>query len=142
MIVDANILLYVSDEQAPEHSRAHAWLTTALNGSTRVGLPWPSLLAFLRISTQPRVVRSPLSGPVAWAQIEKWLERDIVWIPAPTSRHAQIMAGFIQRYRITANLVPDAHLAALAVEHGVPIASVDTDFARFEEVRWINPLER
>jgi len=140
MIVDANILLYVSDEQAPEHSRAHAWLTTALNGSTRVGLPWPSLLAFLRISTQPRVVRSPLSGPVAWAQIEKWLERDIVWIPAPTSRHAQIMTGFLQRYRITANLVPDAHLAALAVEHGVPIASADTDFARFEEVRWINPL--
>jgi len=140
MIIDANILLYATQVRAPEHARAALWWNQQLDGSTLVGVPWPALLAFLRISTNPRALDNPMTAKGAWSMVEKWLERDIVWIPAPTNRHAQIMAGFIQRYRITANLVPDAHLAALAVEHGVPIASADTDFARFEELRWINPL--
>lgn len=140
MIVDANILLYATDESAREHTRARQWWEQQLSGTTRVGLPWASLLAFLRISTHPRASRNPMSGPQAWALIEQWLARDVVWLPNPTIRHAQTMAALVERYRVAANLVPDAHLAALAIEHGVPIVSADTDFARFNEVRWINPV--
>lgn len=140
MIIDANILLYATDARAPEHERARPWLEQQLNGMTRVGLPWPSLLAFLRIATHPRASRNPMTSAQAWARIEKWVECDVVWQPRPTERHTQIMAGFVDRYRIIGNLVPDAHLAALAHEHGVPVVSADTDFARFDEIRWINPI--
>ena len=95
------------------HATAADWLTEQLNGPRRVGLPWQSLAAFLRIATHPRAFERPLPASVAWARVTDWL---------------------------SGNLIPDAFLVALAVEHGLTVYSTDTDFARFDEVRWENPL--
>ena len=140
MVVDANLLLYARDASSPFHVAALTWLTGALNGNARVGLPWPSLLAFLRIATNPRAYEDPLQPQVAWAQVEAWLAAPASWVPLPTDRHAVVLGDLVSRYQLRANLVPDAYLAALAIEHGVPLCSADTDFARFAEVRWVNPI--
>jgi toxin-antitoxin system PIN domain toxin len=141
MLVDANLLLYARDTGSRHHDRAVAWLTDVLNGPTRVGLPWPSLLAFLRIATNPRAYEAPLGPDAAWAQVEDWLAAPAAWVPLPTERHAEVLGRLVARYDLRANHVPDAHLAALGIEHGLAVCSADTDFARFSEVRWVNPLD-
>ncbi len=140
MIVDANLLLYAVDESADRHAAARTWLEEALNGDVQVGLPWSSLLAFVRIATHPRVSTRPLSGDRAWTLVEQWLAAPTAWVAEPTSRHADVLGGLVRRHNLTGNLIPDAHLAALAIEHGVALCSTDTDFARFTEVRWVDPL--
>jgi len=140
MLLDANILVFAVNEAAPEHERARAWLESSLNGNRRVGLPWESLVAFVRLVTNPRVVPMPLSPGDAWEIVESWLAAPVAWIPVPTDRHAAVLGNLVRRYRPAGKLVPDAHLAALAIEHGAEVVSADTDFARFTEVRWSNPL--
>ena len=140
MLVDANILFFAVNEAAPEHDRAAAWLEETLNGSRRVGLPWESLTAFVRLATNPRVVARPLAPLDAWSFVEDWLTAPAAWVPVPTERHAAVLGELVRRYRPAGKLVPDAHLAALAIEHGAEIISADTDFARFVEVRWRDPL--
>jgi hypothetical protein len=140
MLVDANLLLFAVDRSSPFHARAGDWLTSALNGRRRVGLPWQTLGAFLRISTNPRAAERPLSPDEAWACVESWLTTDTVWIPAPTERHAEVLGSLIRTHRLRGNLVSDAQLAALAIEHGLTVCSADTDFALFGEISWQNPL--
>ena len=141
MIVDANLLLYAYDEQSPFHVDAREWLTERLNGSSRTGLPWSSLSAFLRISTNPRLSSSPLSPDDAWLQVRSWLAPTTVWVPGPTATHTDVFSRLMTRHRCVGNLVPDAELAALAIEHGLPVASADTDFALFvPEITWVNPV--
>lgn len=140
MLVDANILLFAVDEDSPFHDPSAAWLTEQINGPRRVGIAWSTLGAFLRISTNPRAYRSPLSPDKAWAYIRSWLDAVSVWIPAPTERHADVLGDLIVRYQLRGNLITDAQLAALAVEHGLTVCSADTDFARFAEIRWLNPI--
>lgn len=140
MIVDANVLLYAEDRSSPHHDPAVRWLSEALNGPVRIGLPWPSLLAFARIRTHPRAYDRPLTGPQAWACVTGWLSAPAAWVPQPTDRHAEMMNELIVRHHLAAGAIPDAHLAALAIEHGVAVCSADADFARFTEVRWVNPL--
>ncbi len=140
MIVDANILLYAVDRSSPQHERARTWLEEALNGYGRVGLPWPSLTAFLRIATHPRVSAHPLSQGDAWRFVEEWLAADPAWIPVPTDRHGEVLGRLLAEGDLRANLVADAHLAALAIEHGVGICSADSDFARFGGLEWFNPV--
>jgi toxin-antitoxin system PIN domain toxin len=105
-----------------------------------VGLPWESLVAFLRIVTNPRIFRRPQAVHRAWAQVEAWLNMDSSWIPTPTRRHRELLGALITASRAGAELVPDAHLAALAIEHGLVLVSTDGDFARFRGLRWENPL--
>jgi toxin-antitoxin system PIN domain toxin len=140
MIIDANLLLFATNPESPFHVRANRWLTRQLNGESRVGLPWDSLSAFLRVATNPRAFERPMQPGAAVDQIEDWLASDLAWIPTPTDSHARILGALIRRYELRGNLIPDARLAALAIEHGVEICSADTDFARFTEVRWRNPL--
>lgn len=140
MLIDANLLLFAVDRASPFHHAAHAWLTAAVDGERRVGLPWPSLTAFLRIATHPRAARRPLAPDEAWQHVREWLGAAPVWVPTPTARHADILGDLVTRYQLSGNLVPDADLAALAIEHGLSVCSADTDFARFAEVRWVNPL--
>lgn len=140
MIVDANILLYATDSTSPHHGRSAAWLTEALNGDVRVGLPWQSVAAFLRISTHPRITADPLTSAAAQQHVDRWLEASASWVPPATGRTMALYRDLALRHHITGNLVPDAHLAALALEYGVAVVSADTDFARFPEVRWVNPL--
>ncbi len=140
ILVDTNLLLYAANRAAPEHEAAVGWLEEELSGEARVGLPWESLIAFHRLATSPRILPRPMDGQRAWRLVTDWLSSPVAWIPQPTERHAEIMETLVERYRITGNLVPDAHLAAIAIQHGLEICSADTDFARFTEVRWRNPL--
>ncbi len=140
MIVDANVLLYAVDSASPYHARAAAWLTDALTGDMRVGLPWQTIGAFLRIGTHPRVLASPMTAADAQRYVDTWLDLETVWVPPATEHTARIYSELARKHQVTGNLVPDAQLAALAIEHGVAIVSGDTDFARFSEVRWVNPF--
>ncbi len=142
MIVDANVLLYAVDDQSHFHTAARTWLDDAMNGVERVGLPWVSLMAFQRIITHPRVTASPLTPADAWGYITDWLDADQAWVPTPGTRHRDILGRLLIDGDLRGNLVTDAHLAALAIEHGTAICSFDSDFARFEGLHWINPGRR
>ena len=139
-LIDANLLLYAANREATEHERTIAWLEPQLNGAQRVGLPWESLTAFVRLATNPRVIARPLKPAEAWGLVQDWLAVPVVWIPTPTEQHADVLGALITKYGIRGKLVPDAHFAALAIEHGLDVYSADTDFARFTEIRWVNPL--
>ena len=140
ILIDANLLIYSHVESFAEHQAARAWLDDQLNGSTRVGLPWPSLLAFLRLVTNPRVFERPELMADAWRQVHDWLACETAWTPQPTEQHPDLLARLLALPGVQSNLVPDAHLAALALEHGLTLCSTDGDFARFPELRWLNPL--
>jgi uncharacterized protein len=140
ILVDANLLLYAANHAAPEHPRARAWLDDQLNGTARVGLPWPSLLAFVRLATNPVVVRNAVALGDAWHQVEEWLACDPAWIPLPGPGHAETLGSLLKSSGMTSRLVPDAHLAALAIEHGLTLCSTDGDFSRFSGLTWRNPL--
>jgi toxin-antitoxin system PIN domain toxin len=140
ILVDANVLVYAHVRSFPQHERARTWLDGALTGPSRVGLPWPSLLGFLRLVTNPRVFQRPESMEDAWGQVSGWLDAEVVWVPQPTERHRDVFASLLGLPGMQANLVPDAHLAALAIEHGLTLYSTDGDFARFPTLRWQDPL--
>lgn len=140
MLLDANILLYAIDEASPFHQAASDWLTAQLNGARRVGFPWQSLVAFMRISTNERASAHPLAPEQAVGFIADWLEPEVSWIPVEGPGHGRILSDLITRYQLRGSVVSDAHLAALAIEHGLEICSNDSDFARFSEVRWLNPV--
>lgn len=140
MLIDANLLLFAVDDESPFHIKARDWLNEQLNGERRIGIPWLSLGAFVRIITHQRITKRALDPIEAWQRVEDWLADDLVWIPYPTPHHTQVLGDLIKRYQPRGNLITDAQLAALAIEHGLEVCSADTDFARFTEVRWCNPL--
>jgi uncharacterized protein len=140
ILIDANLLLYAYDKSSTAHARSRRWLEAALSGERPVGLAWVTLLAFLRISTNPRAVARPLSLAEASAIVSSWLEQPCVTLPAPGPRHWEILQKAMRGAQAKGPLVTDAHLAALAIEHGAELASADRDFARFEGLRYLNPL--
>ena len=140
ILVDANLLLYAKVEEFPQHDAARDWLDERLNDFTGVGLPWQSLLAFLRLASNPRIFQQPLAASEAWLQINEWLDCPNVWTPEPTERHGKILSALLPATGNRSNLIPDAHLAALAMEYGLILCSSDADFGRFQGLRWQNPL--
>jgi toxin-antitoxin system PIN domain toxin len=140
MLIDANLLLFAVNEQAHRHDLAAEWLTRQLNGGRRVGLPWQTLGAFLRIATNPRAFRRPLAPVKALEVLSNWLSAPVAWIPQPGAEYHRVLGQLITTYNVSGNLITDAMLAALAIEHGLTLYSADTDFARFRELRWENPL--
>jgi toxin-antitoxin system PIN domain toxin len=140
ILIDANILIYAHVNSFAQHPAARDWLDQQLNGPGPVGLPWGSLLAFLRLVTNPRVFENPEPIGGAWRQVQDWFACEVVWTPKPTERHVEILGQFLALPGMHGNLVPDAHLAALAVEHGLTLCSTDGDFARFQGLRWLNPI--
>jgi uncharacterized protein len=135
VVVDANVLLYAVDSASSRHEQARAWLDTALAGAEAVGLAWIALLAFVRIGTNPAILPAPMTIDDAVGQVEAWLGAPAAVIAQPTARHASLLRGLLRDTGTAGNLTTDAHLAALAVEHGADIVSYDRDFARFEGVR-------
>lgn len=140
ILVDANLLVYANVADFEQHQRTREWLDAQLNGTARVGLAWTSLVAYLRLVTNPRVFRMPRSAVEALAQVRSWLERPVAWTPEPTDRHVDVLGELVAMEGVRGDLVPDAHLAALAIEHGLTLMSTDGDFARFPRLRWENPL--
>jgi uncharacterized protein len=140
MLIDANVLLYAVDSTSPFHPRASAWLEDALNGPRRVGIPWQSLHAFVRIATNPRALANPMDAVEAWRQVEDWLDAPATWIPLPGRTHRQVLGRLIGELDLRANLISDAVLASMCIEHGLTIVSADSDFARFREIEWLDPV--
>lgn len=140
LLVDSNLLLYSYVETSPFHKSARSWLEVSLNGDKRIGLPWISLLAFLRLSTNRRV--NPGGPPlnIAVAQVDRWLASPQSWIPEPGHNHQRTLARLLALPGIGSKDVSDAHLAAIAIDHGLILCSSDVGFARFPGLRWENPL--
>lgn len=139
-LVDANLLVYAHVSSFPQHVIARQWLDDRLNAQEPLGLPWPSLLAFVRLVSNPRVFALPQSVDAAWRQACSWLACPSVWVPQPTERHRTVLDGFLSGSGLCAKHVPDAHLAALAVEHGLLLCTADVGFAHFPGLRLENPL--
>jgi hypothetical protein len=138
-LVDANVLLYAVNEDAPFHDRARGWLDDALNAEETVGFAWIALLAFLRLATRPGLFPRPLDVGRATETVGLWLDQPPSVVLNPTQRHGALLRSLLENAGSGGNLVNDAHLAALAVEHGAEIVSFDSDFARFSGVRWQSP---
>jgi toxin-antitoxin system PIN domain toxin len=139
-LVDANILVYAHVAAFERHAAASSWLDDKLGGLEPLGIPWASLLSFIRLVSNPRIFEKPEPIKLAWKQAAEWLDCRASWIPLPTDRHRSILDGFFAIASEGGNIVPDAHLAALAIEHGLILCSTDTDFSRFPGLRWENPL--
>ena len=141
ILVDANLLLYAADNFSEPYLRAQKWWYSQLSGSESVCLCWPVLNAFLRIGTNPRLQRQPLTLADAIPLVQSWLDQPCVKLIHPTEQHWPIFQQMLRAGNATANLVTDAHLAALAVEHNCVLQSTDRDFARFRGLKWKNPIE-
>lgn len=138
-LVDANVLLNAVNTSAPDHASARRWLDHALSGGAPVGFAWIVLLAFLRLTTRPGLFERPLTVDQAMDVVDGWLEPSPARVVHPTTRHAAVLAGLLRRAGTAGNLVTDAHLAALALEHRAQVVTYDSDFDRFPGVRWERP---
>lgn len=137
---DINLLLYAINTESPHHERAKLWFEQILSGTETVGFAWLVLLGFVRISTNPIVLERPLSSSESIDYVEEWLAPPVATIVQPTPQHATILRHLLEPVGTAGNLTSDAHLAALAIEHGAELCSRDNDFARFEGLRWTDPL--
>ena len=141
ILPDVNLLVYAVDETSTFHADAKAWWDGALSSPRIVGLCYPSLLGFIRLVTSRRVFESPLSATEAVEYVKGWLAQPNTTIVVPTPRHWPLLAILLESTGVAANLTTDAHIAALAIEHGYTVYSNDTDFSRFDNLRWENPLQ-
>ncbi len=141
ILVDANILLYAEDELSPLHEPARIWWDKQLSGSSSVCLCWTVISAYIRIGTNSRVFEHPLSLRQAYDRVQSWLDQPCIRIVNPTQRHWPVFGELLLQGQAAGNLVTDAHLAALAIQHGCELNSTDSDFSRFPGLRWQNPLK-
>lgn len=141
ILLDVNLLLYAQMNGMAEHVRTKAWLDRQFASGIRVGLPWHSLLGFVRLASNARMFQRPVPVSLGWRQVRIWLGARAVWVPEPTERHAEVLDDLFASAGLGMRDVTDAHLAALAIEHGLVLCSNDTGFARFAKLRWLNPLE-
>lgn len=141
-LLDANILLYAYDRSSPHHAKCRDWLETTLNGTETIALPWQTILAFVRIATNPKATRQPLSGPAACAIVDDWLSRPNIALIDHGERFWEIFRAQISEAQISGPLVTDTALAALALEHGAVLCSTDRDFRRFEGLSILDPLQQ
>lgn len=141
LVVDTNVLIYATNEDAKQHAASRAWLLEELgHGTEVVGMPWVTLLGFIRVTTHPRILTTPLSAQEAMSVVSGWLDHPRVVTPEPSPRHSSLLAGLLTDAGTAGNLTNDAHLAALALELDATMVSFDRDFARFG-VRVIVPGE-
>jgi uncharacterized protein len=137
---DVNLLLYAYDSRSPRHVPARQWLEEVLSGAETVGLAWNVLLGFIRLSTRSAVVEDPYEVTEAIGLVESWIAQPCATVVDPTERHASVLRELLAPLGAGGNLTSDAHLAALAIEHGATLCSCDTDFSRFAGLRWADPL--
>lgn len=131
IVVDTNVLIYAAHAGAPQHQATARWLEQGLAGSQVLGLPWVSALGFVRITTSSRVFSDPFTPEEALGFLEDWHTHPAVTVPEPTTRHLVVLGGLLRQSGTAGNLTTDAHIAALAIEHGASVASFDRDLGRF-----------
>ena len=140
-IVDINLLIYAINKDTPHHTRARKWLEHCLSSDEPFGFAWIVILGFLRIVTNGRIMPAPLAPDVAIEMVDDWLQQPPSTTIVPSQQHWSIFKEILMPLGTAANLTSDAHLAALAIEHGARLYSSDNDFSRFQSLRWINPIE-
>ncbi|HET7711134.1 MAG TPA: type II toxin-antitoxin system VapC family toxin [Thermoanaerobaculia bacterium] len=140
ILIDVNLLIYALDRDSPQHRKARQFLEETLSSSTPVGLAWIVVLAFLRVTTRSGIMRNPLLPERAVRYVDSWLERPNVSLVSPGERHWAILRNILRVSGTAGNLTSDAHLAALAIEHGYAIYSTDHDFRRFAGIEHVDPL--
>lgn len=139
-LVDVNLLIYAVNSDAPDHRKAKRWFESALSGTESIGIAWIVVLAFLRITTRPGILQSPLEQEVASGYMDEWLALQIVELVVPGEAHWRILSSLLRSSGTLGNLTSDAHLAALALENGADVYSADYDFQRFQGINHVNPL--
>ncbi len=139
-LLDINLLLYATDETSARHTPAREWVEATLSGSETVAFAWLALIGFLRIGTSPIIFTHPLNVDEAFELIDGWLAQPCATVIHPTDRHSRVLQELLAPLGAAGNLTSDAHLAALAIEHGAELCSSDNDFARFSGLRWTDPL--
>jgi toxin-antitoxin system PIN domain toxin len=137
---DVNLLLYAYDSEAPRQAAAREWLEETLSGTETVALAWAVMVGFLRIATNRAIYERPWDATDALDLVDSWLAQPPVTVVHPTNRHAAVMRDLLTPLGAAGNLTSDAHLAALAIEHGATLCSCDNDFSRFSGLRWVDPL--
>jgi toxin-antitoxin system PIN domain toxin len=137
---DVNLLIYAANEAAVKHAQALGWIEDTLSGTETVAFAWPVLTAFVRVVTNPRAVRRPWDAGQALDTVEGWLAQPAVTVVHPTDRHLAVLRDLLLPLGTAGNLTSDAHLAALAIEHGATLCSADVDFSRFAGLNWVDPL--
>lgn len=142
ILPDINLLVYAYNRDAAQHAAAYSWLKRSFAQSEPIALTWFTLTGFLRLCTNRRVMPRPASIEQGVEIVEEWVAQPTVHIIRAGERHWSILARMLLALRVGADLVSDAHLAALAIEHDCELCSADTDFARFPGLRWRNPLAR
>ena len=140
IIVDTNVVLDVTNRQAPHHERTYVWWQTALSGKEAIGLPWVVVMGFLRLSTNSAVFPQPYTMTEACSRVQRWFAEPIIRQVDTIGEHWQHLHRLLEETDADGKLVTDAHIAALAISRGAAVASLDNDFARFPGLRWINPL--
>lgn len=138
-IVDLNVLIYATDTESKHHDSARSWLDTAMASSSTIGLPTSVTVGFVRLVTNPRVMVRPLKPNRAIDIVESWINRSSVSVPQPTARHYTVLRELLDATGVGGNLVSDAHLGALAIEHGAELCTYDSDFTRFPGVVSFRP---
>ena len=138
-IVDLNVLIYATDTESKHHDSARSWLDTAMASSSTIGLPTSVTVGFVRLVTNPRVMVRPLKPNRAIDIVESWINRSSVSVPQPTTRHYTVFRELLDATGVGGNLVSDAHLGALAIEHGAELCTYDSDFTRFPGVVSFRP---
>lgn len=141
-LLDLNLLLHAFDEASPRHAQARPWVAEALSGTETVALPWTVLLGFVRLSTRAAIFTDPLSVDEAFEVVDGWLSQPAATVVQETPRHLAVLRQLLAPLGTAGNLTTDAHLAALAIEHGAELFSCDADFSRFPGLRWTDPLRR
>lgn len=139
ILVDANVLLYAVNEDDERHDLAREWLDAALSGAARVGFAWVVLLAFVRLATRRQIFPSPLTVGTALDRVDDWLAQPSAVVVEPGPGHARTLRRVLEESGATGNLTTDAYLAALALQHRAAVVTFDTDFARFDGLRWFSP---
>lgn len=141
IVVDANLLIYSVDTTSPYHAAARKWWDQTLSGDQAVALTWESINAFVRITTNARVFKWPSTVQAAIDHVNRWLDQPNVRLITPTNQHWQIFSNLLIESGCTGNLITDAQLAALAIEHDAVLCTTDQDFARFQGLQWRNPIQ-
>jgi uncharacterized protein len=140
ILVDANLLLYAEDTLSEHHQAARIWWDTRLSSAEPVCLCWPVLTAFIRVGTNLRLHRRPLTLKEAVERVQSWLDQPCVRMIHPGDQHFAIFQVMLRDGKAVGGLVSDAHLAALALEHNCVLQSTDADFSRFKGLKWNNPI--
>jgi len=137
---DVNLLIYAADTASPSHHQARRWLEAELSSGQTFAFAWSVLLAFVRLTTNPKVFEEPYPVAHALDVVDSWLAQPSTTVVGPTERHARVLRELLEPVGVGGNLVSDAHLGAIAIEHGATLCTADRDFGRFSGLKWMNPL--